>query len=84
MNSHGQGWGFSGDFYVQRPRPVSARLQNRPSSCSLGAGLGELPAAGSPGRQALAQLRVSTLIYISTHPAELSLALAELYPPKHM
>lgn len=34
--------------------------------------------------QALAQLRVSTLIYTSTHPAKLSLALAELNPPKHM
>lgn len=58
--------------------------RNRPYSCSLGAGLGELPAAGSPDRQALAQLRVSTLIYVSTHPAELSLASAELHPPKHM
>lgn len=58
--------------------------RNRAFSCSLGAGLGEFPAAGSPGRQALAQLRVSTLIYVSTHTAELSLAPAELHPPKHM
>ena len=53
-------------------------------SCSSGAGLGEFPAACSPGRQALAQLRASTLIYISTHTGELSLALAEPHPPKHM
>lgn len=34
-------------------------------------------------RQALARLRASTLIYISTYAAELSLALAEPHPPKH-
>lgn len=29
MSCHGQGWGFSGDFYVQRPGPVGARLQEQ-------------------------------------------------------
>lgn len=71
------------DISVRRDPDPRAR-GSRSGECGSGAGPGGFPAACAPGRPALAQLRASTLIYISTRTGELSLALAEPHPPKHM